>query len=139
MDDFRQKHMDTTTKNKLIAAIAKWVATSCRPVNVVEDEGLADIIRIASNDWTYELPLRATITSHVQKLHKTEKAKVQQALEKTKAVALTGDYWTSLCNHNYLGVTAPYTHTPFQDFIFSPERRSVMSVCKDRRIYTAQR
>ena len=84
------------------------MATACRPVNVVEDEGLADIIRIASNDWTYELPLRATITSHVQKLHKTEKAKVQQALEKTKAVALTGDYWTSLSNHNYLGVTAHF-------------------------------
>ena len=41
MDDFRQKHMDTTTKNKLIAAIAKWVGIACRPVNVVENEGLA--------------------------------------------------------------------------------------------------
>ncbi|XP_040208642.1 E3 SUMO-protein ligase ZBED1-like isoform X2 [Rana temporaria] len=108
MDVFRQKHMDTTTKNKLTAAIAKWVATACRPVNVVEDEGLADIIRIASNDWTYELPSRATITSNVQKLYETEKAKVQQALDNTKAVALTGDYWTSVSNHNYLGVTAHY-------------------------------
>ncbi|XP_077065477.1 E3 SUMO-protein ligase ZBED1-like [Siphateles boraxobius] len=108
MDDFTQKHMDTTTRNKLTAAIAKWVATACRPVNVVEDGGLADIIRIASNDWTYELPSRATITSHLQKLHETEKAKVQQALEETKTVALTGDYWTSLSNHNYLGVTSHY-------------------------------
>ena len=39
MDGFRKKHLDTTTKNKLTAAIAKWVATACRPVNVVEDEG----------------------------------------------------------------------------------------------------
>ncbi|XP_059190842.1 E3 SUMO-protein ligase ZBED1-like [Centropristis striata] len=108
IDGFRQKHLDTTTKNKLTAAIAKWVATACRPVNVVEDEGLVDIIRIASNDWTYELPSRATITSHVQKLYKTEKGKVQQALEKTKAVALTGDYWTALSNHNFLGVTAHF-------------------------------
>ena len=42
--------------------------------------GLVDIIRIASNDWTYELPSRATITSHVQKLHKTEKAKGRNIL-----------------------------------------------------------
>ncbi|KAJ8333570.1 hypothetical protein SKAU_G00415780 [Synaphobranchus kaupii] len=83
-------------------------ATACRPINVVEDEGLADIIRIASNDRTYELPSRATITSHIQKLHETEKVKVQQELERTKAVALTGDYWTSLSNQNYLGVTAHF-------------------------------
>ncbi|XP_046907209.1 E3 SUMO-protein ligase ZBED1-like [Hypomesus transpacificus] len=108
MDDFRQKPMDNTTKKKVTATIAKWVATACRPINVVEDEGLADIIRIASNDWTYKLPSRATITSHVQTLHETEKAKVQQALEETKSVAFTGDYWTSLSNHNYLGVTAHY-------------------------------
>ncbi|XP_038149644.1 E3 SUMO-protein ligase ZBED1-like [Cyprinodon tularosa] len=108
MDDFRQKRMDTLTKNKLTAAIAKWVATACRPVNVVEDEGLANIVRTAANDWNYELPSRATITSHILKLHETEKAKLQQALEKTKVVALTGDYWTSISNHNYLGVTAHY-------------------------------
>ncbi|XP_038127686.1 E3 SUMO-protein ligase ZBED1-like [Cyprinodon tularosa] len=108
MDDFRQKRMDTLTKNKLTAAIAKWVATACRPVNVVEDEGLANIVRTAANDWNYELPSRATITSHILKLHETEKAKLQQALEKTKVVALTGDYWTSISNHNYLGFTAHY-------------------------------
>ena len=81
MDDFRQKPMDNTTKKKVTATIAKWVATACRPINVVEDEGLADIIRIASNDWTYKLPSRATITSLVQTLHEKEKAKVQQASE----------------------------------------------------------
>ena len=32
MDDLRQKHLDTTTKNKLTAAIAKWVATACRSI-----------------------------------------------------------------------------------------------------------
>ena len=100
--------MDATTKNRLTAAIAKWVATECRPVSVVEDEGLADIIRIASNDWTYELPSSATVTSHVQSLRETERAKVQQALDKTNAVALTGDCWTSLSTHHYLGVTAHY-------------------------------
>lgn len=108
IDGFRQRHMDTATKNKLVAAIAKWVATACRPINIVEDEGLTEIIRIASNDWTYEAPSRATITNRIENLYETEKSKVQNALKQTNEVALTGDYWTSLSNNNYLGVTAHY-------------------------------
>lgn len=86
MDGFRQRYMDTATKNKLTAAISKWVATACRPVNIVEDEGLTEIICITSNHWTYEAPSRATITSreeNVENLYETEKSKVQQPLEQT--------------------------------------------------------
>ncbi|XP_060766177.1 E3 SUMO-protein ligase ZBED1-like [Neoarius graeffei] len=100
--------MDAATKNKLTAAIAKWVATACRPVSIVDDEGLTEIIRIASNDWTYETPSRATITSRIETLYEIEKSQLQQALGQTDIVALTGDYWTSLSNENYLGVTAHY-------------------------------
>lgn len=108
MESYRQRHMDSTTKNKLTTAIAKWIATSCRPINIVEDEGLTEIIRIASNDYTYDAPSRTTITSRIENLYDTEKAKVQQALEQVHSVALTGDYWTSISNDNYLGVTAHY-------------------------------
>ncbi|XP_060792633.1 E3 SUMO-protein ligase ZBED1-like [Neoarius graeffei] len=108
MDGFRHRHMDAATKNKLTVAIAKWVATACRPVSIVDDEGLTEIIRIASNDWTYETPSRATITSRIETFYETEKSQLQQTLGQTDIVALTGDYWTSLSNENYLGVTAHY-------------------------------
>lgn len=108
MDGFRHRYMDTATKNKLTVAIAKWVATACRPVSIVEDEGLTEIICIASNDWTYEAPSRATIISRFENVYETEKSKEELALGQTNTVALTGDYWTSLSNENYLGVTAHY-------------------------------
>ncbi|KAL2088070.1 hypothetical protein ACEWY4_012284 [Coilia grayii] len=108
LDSFRQRPMDPATKMKLTVAIAKWVATACRPTSVVEDEGLQNIIRIASNDWTYETPSRGTITHRVETLFQTEKSQLQLALGQTDTIALTGDYWTSLGNDNYLGVTAHY-------------------------------
>ncbi|CAJ1081194.1 E3 SUMO-protein ligase ZBED1-like [Xyrichtys novacula] len=100
--------MERSTKRKLETAIAKWVATTCRPISIVQDVGLREIIRITSNDWTYELPCRTTITTKIHNLFDNEKAKVSEASGKTSTVALTGDYWTSLSNHSYLGVTAHY-------------------------------
>lgn len=60
-----KKCMDNSTTNKLSAAIAKWVATACRPINIVKDQGLLKIICITFNDYTYELPLRATTVTKI--------------------------------------------------------------------------
>nr|XP_054591163.1 E3 SUMO-protein ligase ZBED1-like [Nothobranchius furzeri] len=108
LESFQQRRLDNSTSCKLSTAIAKWVATACRLINIVEDEGLLDVIRIASSDSTYELPSRVTTVTNIQKLYQDEKAKVEETLSQTKTVALTGDYWTSLSNHSYLGVTAHY-------------------------------
>ena len=53
-----RRRLDKPATRKLSDAIAEWVATSCRPINVVEDDGLQKIIRIASNDWTYAVAAR---------------------------------------------------------------------------------
>lgn len=55
--------MDSSTSSKLSLAIAKWVATACRPINVVEDEGLLEMIRIASQRQY----IRVTIESYDRK------------------------------------------------------------------------
>lgn len=60
--------MDNSTSNKLSEAVAKWVATVCRPIKIVEDEGLLEIICVASNDCIYELPLRATTVIKIHNL-----------------------------------------------------------------------
>ncbi|KAL3983475.1 transcription elongation factor SPT4 [Sarotherodon galilaeus] len=103
LDSFQRRRLDNSTTNKLSTAIAKWVATTCRLINIVEDEELLEIIRIASNDCKYELPSRATTVTKIHNLYEDEKAKVEEALGQTNTVALTGDYWTSLSNHSYLG------------------------------------
>ena len=44
------KQMESSTKCKLETEIAKWVATACQPISIVQDVGLRESIRIASND-----------------------------------------------------------------------------------------
>lgn len=108
LDSVKGKPMNKHTSSKLSTAIAKWVATALRPLNIVEDKGLREIIRIASNDYTYELPSRATTLSTINSLYEDQKTTVAEELGKATAVALTGDYWTSLSHQSYLEVTAHY-------------------------------
>uniref|UniRef100_A0A3B3DTM8 BED-type domain-containing protein n=1 Tax=Oryzias melastigma TaxID=30732 RepID=A0A3B3DTM8_ORYME len=114
LDGLRQKSMPASTTSKLSTAVAKWIAKACRPVNIVKDEDLREIIRIASNDPTYQLPSRATTVKNIAELYENEKTKITEALGKAETAALTGDYWTSLGNHNYLGVTGHFFDCEWQ-------------------------
>ena len=55
------------------------------------------------------LALRATVVARMHKLYETERAKRAKELELPVMVMLTGNYWSSLGNHSYVGVTAHYT------------------------------
>ncbi|RVE68512.1 hypothetical protein OJAV_G00093430 [Oryzias javanicus] len=136
LDGLRQKSMPASTTSKLSTAVAKWIAKACRPVNIVEDEDLCEIIRIASNDPTYQLPSRATTGKNIAELYENEKTKITEALGKTEAVALTGDYWTSLGNHNYLGATGHFFDCEWQLrstalTVMKTEERHFASVCAE--------
>ena len=96
------RSIDKPRQEKLTNAIAKWVATDCRPISIVEDVGLRNILRIATNDGRYEMPSRHTITRRIHLLYAKERTAKATALQRAPAVALTRDYWTSLCNNNYL-------------------------------------
>ena len=52
-----------------------WVAGDCRPINIVEDSGLTEVIRIASGDNSYDLPSRGTIVSRIHSLYDGERAR----------------------------------------------------------------
>ncbi|KAL7861685.1 hypothetical protein SRHO_G00131260 [Serrasalmus rhombeus] len=134
LDNVLRQTMDQPTCNKLIAAIAKWIATACRPINTVEDEGLRDIIRIASKDPSYELPSRSIIINRVHELYEMERAKLAQDLELTATIAFTGDYWISLGKDSYLGVTGHYTDEQWQLHshtltVMEPEERHHAAMC----------
>lgn len=139
----QKRRLDKSTNNQLSTAIAKWVATACRPINIVEDEGLLDIIRIASNDSTYKLPSRGTTVAKIHDLYTDEKTKVEEALGQTNTVALTGDYWTSLGNHNYLGVTAHYFNpqwelTSHALTVMKTEERHFADTCAEHFMHVAE-
>src|SRR4029434_2156045 len=92
--------------DKLTTIIAKWIAKSCRPINIVEDEGFTEVLRVATGDPNIKAPQRRTIMTKIHELYEAEKNKKEKDLAATEHVALTGDHWTSVSNDNYLGVTA---------------------------------
>lgn len=65
---------------------------NCHPINIVEDDGLREIIRIALGDTSYNLPLRGTILSRIHTLYEGERARRMNMLEQAKDAALTGDF-----------------------------------------------
>lgn len=78
-----QRHLQTTLEqtlkrklsksvcDQLTSSLAKWIAMSCRPVSVIEDRGLAEVLQIASSDITYKPPSRNTIMLKIQQLYNT--------------------------------------------------------------------
>ena len=87
----RGQFVNKTTTAKLTNAIAKWIATDC--INIVQDQGLQDIIQIATGNPSYKLPARGTIVTRIHQLYDTEKATKVRHLA---FIALTGDHRTSV-------------------------------------------
>src|SRR4029434_4459419 len=92
--------------DKSTSTVAKWIAKSCRPINIVEDEGFTDVLRVATGNSSIKAPQKRTIMTKIHELYEAEKKKKENDLAATKHVALTGGHWTSVSNDNCLGVTA---------------------------------
>ena len=86
----------------MTSTVAKWIAKSCRPINVVEDEGFTEVLRVATGDSSIKAPPRRTIMTKIHELYEAEKKKKENDLAATKHVAVTGDHWTSLSNDNWV-------------------------------------
>src|SRR4029434_2195258 len=72
--DFSSK-ITRAVREKVTNALAVCVAGDCRTINIVKDVGLTEVIRIASRDNSYDLPLRSTIVSRIQSLYDGERAR----------------------------------------------------------------
>lgn len=68
---------------------------------------------------SYKPPLRGTIFTRINELYCSEKATKAEHLEQATFIALTGDNWTSVSNHNYLGVTAHLIDEKWQLHLFA--------------------
>src|SRR4029434_4284309 len=67
LHDFSRK-ITRPVREKVTNAVTVLVAGDCRPINIVEDGGLTEVIRIASGDNSYDLPSRGTIVSRIYSL-----------------------------------------------------------------------
>jgi zinc finger BED domain-containing protein 1 (E3 SUMO-protein ligase ZBED1) len=100
--------VDSAKYNNITNALARWVAENNRPINIVTDDGLEDVIRIASGNQSYTLPSRSVISSRIDDLYEQQRNKISVVLAAVEYVALTGDYWSSVANDSYLGVTCHF-------------------------------
>ncbi|XP_026050112.1 zinc finger BED domain-containing protein 1-like [Astatotilapia calliptera] len=127
------------TKNvreKVTNSLVVWIAKNCRPVSIVEDDGLREVIRAASGDECYNLPSRGTIVSRLHTLYGDQRAQQSSKLVQVRNVALTGDHWTSVNNDNYLGVMAHFidndwTMQSFALTVSKTEERHYAEACAD--------
>ncbi|XP_047243631.1 E3 SUMO-protein ligase ZBED1-like [Girardinichthys multiradiatus] len=102
--------MSKFATDRLTNVLAKWIALNCRPINIVEDKGLTEVLQTASNDPSYKPPSRSTLTTKIGKMYDGEKKNKLEILvnDSPNYVAITGDQWTSAGNHSYLGVTGHF-------------------------------
>ena len=101
----RSKPVSTALSEKLTNLLAQWIAASCQPISVVEEDGLELVLQAATGDPSYKLPARRTIIRRIHDQYAAEKASKHEKMVEARCVALTGDHWTSVNNDNYLGVT----------------------------------
>ncbi|XP_039874752.1 E3 SUMO-protein ligase ZBED1-like [Simochromis diagramma] len=111
--------MSKSATDRLTNVIAKWIAMNCRPINIVEDEGLTEVLQIASNDPSYKPPCRTTVTTKISKMYDGEKKNKLEILaeDSPNCVAITGDHWTSAGNHSYFGRTRHFADKCAEQFL----------------------
>ena len=112
--------MSKSATNRLTNVLAKWIVMNCRPINIVEDKGLTEVLQTVSNDPSYKPPCRTTVTKISKMYNGKKKNKLEILVEDSpNFVAITGDHWTSAGNHRYLGVTGHFIDGGWKDKLFA--------------------
>lgn len=106
LNHFIVKPISSLKEAKLTNKIVKWIVKDSRPINIISDEGLKEVLREAVGSSSYNLPSRDVVTRRIEKLYDVERSKLLDKLKETEFVGLTGDFWTSIANQGYLGVSA---------------------------------
>ncbi|XP_015463706.3 E3 SUMO-protein ligase ZBED1 [Astyanax mexicanus] len=132
LDQTSTRRRSRYTSDQLTNCIAKWIAMDCRPVSVVEDRGLAEVLQVASTKADYRPPSRSTIVSKIQQLYDTEKTTQLVVVAGAEYTALIGDQWTSASNHTHLGVTAHFIDSEWnRQAVVLTVRETVVDACTD--------
>ena len=94
--------------NNIHEAIIKWIVKDCRPINVIMDDGFVSLMKIATGSDSFKPPCYSTVTETIHKMYEKEKKNLQVRLQNVASVSLTADFWTSVQNKSYIGVTVHY-------------------------------
>ncbi|KAE9535950.1 hypothetical protein AGLY_007851 [Aphis glycines] len=95
-----------TTNLKSHFQLCSSTKPNLRPLSIVEGEGFLEFMNIAVPE--YIVPCKQTIIRLVEQTAQNEKNNLKCFLKNIPHICITVDFWTSLANHSYLGVTCYY-------------------------------
>ena len=101
----QRRPLTKSSCDKLTSTVAKCTAKSCRPINIVEDKGFTEVLRVAMRDSSIKALPRCTIMTKIHDMYEAEKKKRKMTWLLWNMWRWR-DHWTSVSNNNYLGVTA---------------------------------
>ena len=91
---------------KITRTMAEFIARDMRPVALVEGKGFVKLIETL--EPSYRIPSRKTIMKELVAMETEVKCAVAADMEKARYVSLTTEFWTSVANDSYLGITAHF-------------------------------
>lgn len=99
------------------AIVAQWVGTSLRPMSIVEDQGLIEVVRFANNAKTQlSLPSRQTVAESVHSKASQYRLSLRLRLADDKECyyfSLSSDIWTSMKRESFISLTLHYVDASF--------------------------
>ena len=94
--------------------ILDWVVGSLRPLSVVEDNGLIDLVKFLEPE--YKMPSRTHIVKLLDKRHSSCKSEMKSLLKSEGAagVSLTTDGWTSTSTQSFVTHTVHFVNKQWE-------------------------
>ena len=93
--------MSATVQRDITILLTKWIVSSGRPISIVEDDALQQLLRTVLQNDEYKIPWRRTIDKMLTDMYNAKMESIKEAVKNSKAVALTSDFWTSPGNESY--------------------------------------
>jgi len=109
-----ERPVSVQLQSDINTSLANWIATAGRPISIVEDKGLEQTMRIALQNDSYTLPSRRTIDGVLAKMYDSKLADLKTTLGCSHALAITSDFWTSLGNEAYCGITGHWINADWE-------------------------
>ena len=98
--------MSAIVQRDIKISLANWITSSGRPISIIEDDGLQQVLRTALQNAVYKMPCRRAIDKMLTdtRMYNTKMESIKEAMKHSRAIALTSDFWTSLGNESYCGI-----------------------------------
>ena len=109
-----ERPVSVQLQSDINTSLANWIATAGRPISIVEDKGLEQTLRIALQNDSYTLPSRRTIDGVLGKRYDSKLADLKTTVGCSHALAITSDFWTSLGNEAYCGITGHWINADWE-------------------------